>query len=94
MTLFRFPDPDTAADRWARAGGLRERARRRTKLWLHRRGWIASPSLSFMNVPFGPERRDLAGEVMRATEQAMYERDVREAHEEHAEREAARQGAE
>lgn len=38
--------------------------------WLHRRGWIASPSLAlslaFRGVPFGPERRDLAGEVMAA----------------------------
>jgi hypothetical protein len=90
VTLFRFPDPDAAADRWARAGGLREQARRRTKLWLHRRGWIASPSLSFMNVPFGPDRRDLAGEVLRAVGQAVHEREVREAYEEHAEREAQR----
>lgn len=33
-------------------------------LFLHRRGWIASPSLAFLGVPFGPDRRDLAGEVM------------------------------
>jgi hypothetical protein len=32
--------------------------------FLHRRGWIASPSLAFLGVPFGPARRDLAGEVM------------------------------
>lgn len=31
----------------------------------HRRGWIASPSLAWMGVPFGPLKRDLAGEVMR-----------------------------
>lgn len=30
----------------------------------HRRGWIASPSLAFMGVPFGPQKRDLAGEVL------------------------------
>lgn len=32
--------------------------------FLHRRGWIASPSRAFLGVPFGPDRRDLAGEVM------------------------------
>lgn len=31
----------------------------------HRRGWIASPSLAFRGVPFGPQKRDLAGEVLR-----------------------------
>jgi hypothetical protein len=35
------------------------------RMFLHRRGWIASPSLAFMGVPFGPEKRDLAGDVMR-----------------------------
>ncbi|MFD3848191.1 hypothetical protein ACFWVB_20160 [Streptomyces microflavus] len=34
------------------------------KRWLHQRGWVASPSLAFAGVPFGPEKRDLAGEVM------------------------------
>lgn len=34
------------------------------RLFLHRRGWIASPSLAWRGVPFGPDRRDLAGEVM------------------------------
>jgi hypothetical protein len=33
------------------------------RAFLHRRGWIASPSLAFMGVPFGPEKRDLAAEV-------------------------------
>lgn len=32
----------------------------------HRRGWLASPTLAFAGVPFGPGRRDLAGEVMAA----------------------------
>lgn len=35
------------------------------RLFLHRRGWLASPSLAFSGVPFGPDKRDLAGEVMR-----------------------------
>jgi hypothetical protein len=35
-------------------------------LLLHRRGWIASPSLAFLGVPFGPDERDLAGEVARS----------------------------
>ncbi|MEU2487028.1 hypothetical protein ABZ593_20770 [Streptomyces sp. NPDC012617] len=35
------------------------------RTFAHRRGWIASPSLAFRGVPFGPEKRDLAGEVMR-----------------------------
>ncbi|CAL9612514.1 hypothetical protein SUDANB1_05655 [Streptomyces sp. enrichment culture] len=78
MTLFRFPDPDEAAGRWVRAGGARERARRRAKLWLHRRGWVASPTLSFMNVPFGPDRRDLAGEVLRSVGRALAEQEARE----------------
>lgn len=30
----------------------------------HRRGWIASPALAFEGVPFGPQKRDLAGEVL------------------------------
>lgn len=30
----------------------------------HRTGFIASPSLTFMGVPFGPKKRDLAAEVM------------------------------
>jgi hypothetical protein len=38
----------------------------RVKRWLHRRGWIASPSLAWAGVPFGPEKRDLAGEVVAA----------------------------
>jgi hypothetical protein len=38
----------------------------KVKEWLHRRGWLASPSLSFKGVPFGPDKRDLAGEVMRS----------------------------
>jgi hypothetical protein len=29
----------------------------------HRRGWLASPSLAYLGVPFGRERRDLAGEI-------------------------------
>lgn len=33
------------------------------RLFLHRRGWIASPSLAYLGVPFGPARRDLAGEI-------------------------------
>lgn len=33
------------------------------RLFLHRRGWIASPSLAYLGVPFGPDRRDLAGEI-------------------------------
>lgn len=36
------------------------------RLFLHRRGWIASPSLAYLGVPFGPDRRDLAQEVMAA----------------------------
>jgi hypothetical protein len=36
------------------------------RLFLHRRGWIASPSLAWLGVPFGPDRRDLAGEVLTA----------------------------
>jgi len=39
----------------------------RVKWWLkgvaHRRGFIASPALAFRGVPFGPHRRDLAGEL-------------------------------
>ena len=38
--------------------------RRRVRFWLHRRGWIASSSLAFQGVLFGPEGRDLAGEVL------------------------------
>lgn len=40
-------------------------------LFLHRRGWIASPSLAWLGVPFGPDRRDLAGEVLRAIDAAL-----------------------
>jgi hypothetical protein len=40
------------------------RLRRKLKLIAHRRGWIASPTLAFQGVPFGPQNRDLAGEVM------------------------------
>jgi hypothetical protein len=29
----------------------------------HRRGWLASPSLAYQGVPFGPEGRDLAAEI-------------------------------
>lgn len=40
----------------------------RPSAWLrglaHRRGWVASPTLAFRGVPFGPQVRDLAGEVM------------------------------
>ncbi|MFM9590726.1 hypothetical protein ACKI16_29490 [Streptomyces scabiei] len=39
---------------------------RRLRLIAHRRGWIASPSLAFLGVPFGRERRDLAGELATA----------------------------
>lgn len=31
----------------------------------HRTGLVASPSLAFAGVPFGPKRRDLASEVTR-----------------------------
>ncbi|MFD3612392.1 hypothetical protein ACFWXA_30860 [Streptomyces atroolivaceus] len=34
------------------------------RMFAHRRGWIASPALAFRGVPFGPQKRDLAGEVM------------------------------
>ncbi|MFB7337761.1 hypothetical protein ACFC00_40120 [Streptomyces adustus] len=36
------------------------------RMLAHRRGWIASQSLAFLGVPFGPKRRDLAGEVLTA----------------------------
>lgn len=39
-------------------------APRPVRAWLHRRGWIASPSLAFQGVPFGPQKRDLAGQVV------------------------------
>lgn len=42
------------------------RLSRRARMIAHRRGWIASPSLAYMGVPFGPERRDLAGELAAA----------------------------
>jgi hypothetical protein len=45
---------------------MKRRVRRYLKELAHRRGWIASPSLAFMGVPFGPDRRDLASEVMQA----------------------------
>ncbi|MEW2568307.1 hypothetical protein [Streptomyces sp. NPDC047070] len=32
--------------------------------WLHVNGWLASPSLAWTGVLFGPQKRDLAGEVM------------------------------
>lgn len=34
------------------------------RTFAHRRGWLASPAAAWRGVPFGPERRDLAGEVM------------------------------
>ncbi|MFF5655217.1 hypothetical protein [[Kitasatospora] papulosa] len=49
------------------------------KLRLHRWGWLASPSLSFAGVPFGPDRRDLAGEVIQAIGRARVEREAAEA---------------
>jgi hypothetical protein len=49
------------------------------KRWLHRRGWIASPSLAFWGEPFGPDRRDLAGEVLRDIGRALAEREAAEA---------------
>lgn len=45
---------------------MKERVTKWLRALAHRRGWIASPSLAFRGVPFGPERRDLAGEVMAA----------------------------
>lgn len=45
---------------------MRRRIRRYLKELAHRRGWIASPALAFKGVPFGPDKRDLAGEVMQA----------------------------
>lgn len=39
---------------------------RSTLKWMaHRTGLVASPSLAFVGVPFGPKRRDLASEVLR-----------------------------
>ncbi|MER7047744.1 hypothetical protein [Streptomyces jumonjinensis] len=38
----------------------------RLRLLAHRRGWIASPSLAYLGVPFGPQKRDLALEVAAA----------------------------
>jgi hypothetical protein len=35
----------------------------------HRTGFLASPSLAFQDVPFGPKRRNLAGELMRDIDQ-------------------------
>lgn len=43
---------------------MKERVTKWLRALAHRRGWIASPSLAFRGVPFGPDRRDLAGEVM------------------------------
>lgn len=40
----------------------------------HRTGLVASPSLAFTGVPFGPKRRDLAGEVMRNISERHLER--------------------
>lgn len=40
------------------------RLRSTLKRLAHRTGLIASPSLAFQGVPFGLNRRDLAGEVM------------------------------
>lgn len=40
--------------------------RRSWRYIAHRTGFLASPSLAFLGVPFGRKRRDLAGEVMRA----------------------------
>lgn len=40
------------------------------KRMAHRTGLVASPSLAFTGVPFGPKHRDLAGEVMRDIDQS------------------------
>ena len=42
------------------------KARWTLKRIAHRTGLLASPSLAFQGVPFGPKRRDMAGEVMHA----------------------------
>ncbi|GGZ23261.1 hypothetical protein GCM10010387_15470 [Streptomyces inusitatus] len=36
----------------------------------HHRGWLASPSLAYRGVPFGPQKRDLAAEVQAAIRRA------------------------
>jgi hypothetical protein len=43
------------------------------RVWLHRKGWLASPSAAWMGVPFGPDRRDLAAEVQAAVNRSLYE---------------------
>lgn len=42
------------------------KARWTLKRIAHRTGLLASPSLAFQGVPFGPKRRDMAGEVRSA----------------------------
>lgn len=44
------------------------------RLLLHRSGVIASPSLAFRGVLFGPQRRDLAAEALQATARAQADR--------------------
>lgn len=43
--------------------GLGDRLRWWLKGVAHRRGWIASPSLAYRGVLFGPQQRDLVGEI-------------------------------
>ncbi|MFJ3545479.1 hypothetical protein ACIPQH_25325 [Streptomyces rubiginosohelvolus] len=40
--------------------------RSRWRDFAHRRGWIASPAAAFAGVPFGPQRRQLAVELLTA----------------------------
>ncbi len=66
--------------------------RRRLVNWrefAHRRGWLASPSAAFRGVPFGPQKRDLAGEVMAAIARNHGPHNCWACAEDEAEREAA-----
>lgn len=54
----------TAAGRAGIMGGMTSNRAQRLRRTAHEKGLIASPSLAFMGVPFGPDGRDLAGEIM------------------------------